>query len=211
MSNLIVVVMCKCENQNNELYDLLVPYQRKYAQRVEADYLIIHNDEKKFQINKLGRHISYNTFNVYDLMDRYDRIMKIDPDMLIKPTAPNVFKLFPDPKIHYSIKPNEESTGGGCSMMIMSNNKKYYNLDLLDKVQGRLFTITKPPIVNMGYSWNCFYGNNKKFRCEKDDANIIHYVGHVRLFNEKNPGVENIKLLNEFKVKSAKEDIARYC
>lgn len=229
MSNLICTVICPCENQMTELHDLVIPYQRKYAKRIGADYLIIHNDELGFMKNKKGRHPSYATFNVYKYIGFYDRVMTLDPDMLIKPSAPDIFYHFPDKRTHYCLKqPN--SSGGAAAIMILSDNLKNYDLGVLvddfpktdEKVQALMFKDTRPKFGNMGYTWNCFYGQNTyvdendNWRCHPDDAKIIHFhAGLKRLHMRRHPNIPeekiNTDILNNFRVSIAKEMIERYC
>jgi lipopolysaccharide biosynthesis glycosyltransferase len=222
VSNLVCTVLCPCENQNTELYDLLQPYIIKYARKINADFMIIHNDELGF--NK-GAHISYTRFNIFRLNNFYNRVLCVDSDMLIKQGTPDIFELFPDKNIHYCIKNSEQSGGGAGSIMLLSQNKSYYDISKVSKKQcypktdekflTELFKITKPDIVNIGHKWNAFV-HESGWYADKEDAYILHYVGHHRLFREEYPDITPDKpeyrlSLSEFKIKCAKEDIEKYC
>lgn len=217
--NLVVTVQCP-PVRNERLHDLCIPTQRKWARSIGADYMIIQKDSLGFEKNKVGRHISYNNFNVYELIEKFNRVLVIDPDMFVKPDTPNAFEVFPDNDVHYCLKRTDESSGGAGSIMLLSDNKRYYDLSVLDeyaktdeKIQAQMFAITKPKFHNIGFRWNCVYRKDWCL-CKREDSYIIHYGGHKRLFFEKHPELEwsdkYDDLVEDFKVECCKEDLKRY-
>lgn len=69
------------------------PLLKKYAERCSADFLVI--DKKKINLGPFHNEI----FQLYDLLDKYERIINIDSDVLIKDNTPNLFDIVPEKKI----------------------------------------------------------------------------------------------------------------
>lgn len=213
MANLICTVIVDGPETNYSLFDVCVRSQLEWSRRIKANYMEIHVDDKKFRINKQMRHISYSRFTVYDMIMQWDGLLCLDPDMLVKPNAPDVFNEFPDRDVHYSIRRNETSSGGAGSIMLFAKRPEYYDLSVLDdmkevpktdeKVQAVLFSITKPRIQNMGFKWNNFYTTNG-WEVPREESYIIHYKGHHIL---DACGLS----LSEFKARSAEEDYISFC
>lgn len=68
------------------------PIIRKYAEKCEAEFLILQGPEKH----------PYSHFRIlrcYELLDRFDRILSLDTDILISDDCPDLFKIVPKSKI----------------------------------------------------------------------------------------------------------------
>ena len=69
--------------------EVACPSFREYARRVNADIHVI--TEKK--INILPVHME--RFQIYDMFDKYDRILWLDCDIVISPKCPDLFDIVP--------------------------------------------------------------------------------------------------------------------
>lgn len=66
------------------------PLMQSYAQRIGADFKVIR--EQKIAITT----IHWEKFQIYDLLDVYDRILFVDSDIIIREDAPDLFKVVPE-------------------------------------------------------------------------------------------------------------------
>lgn len=65
-----------------------------YAHRINADFVIVSNNI----LPGLGCR-EYEKFQLYDLLDVYDRVMLLDYDAIILKDCPDVFKIVPEDKL----------------------------------------------------------------------------------------------------------------
>ena len=84
------------------MLDITKPSLEKYCSRTKSDLIII--DEPKLNIAdniEIKNHPYYGKYNylrfeknqVYDLFETYDKVLRLDVDIVINPYAPNYFKL----------------------------------------------------------------------------------------------------------------------
>ncbi len=77
-----------------EVYDQIIqytkPYLELYCNKYGFDLCII--DTIKINVKSAN----LEKFQLYDLLDIYDRILYVDADIIIHPNAPNVFDIVPD-------------------------------------------------------------------------------------------------------------------
>ena len=64
------------------------PFMRRYAQRIGADFVPIHKS--------IYPHCHFDKLQMYDLLGKYNRIIYIDTDVLVKLDCPNLFKIVPE-------------------------------------------------------------------------------------------------------------------
>jgi len=65
-----------------------------YATKVKADYVEINEPKIKHPIDPM-----LEKYQLYDLLDRYERIVFFDADILVQPRTPNLFDIVPSEKI----------------------------------------------------------------------------------------------------------------
>lgn len=73
------------------------PLMRRYCERYNLDYVEIRDEQ--FGFNGLDHEYSYlnfEKFQAFDALADYERILRLDTDVLISPTAPNVFERVPE-------------------------------------------------------------------------------------------------------------------
>jgi hypothetical protein len=65
---------------------------RPYARKVGAEVVVI--DQPRLAINGPGgyNYLNFEKFQVADCFDIFDRILRLDSDVLINPEAPNIFE-----------------------------------------------------------------------------------------------------------------------
>ena len=66
------------------------PIMRGYANRIDAEVYVV----SKARYN----HCHFDKFRIYELLDRFDRILYMDSDILIHPDCPNLFEMVPPDK-----------------------------------------------------------------------------------------------------------------
>jgi hypothetical protein len=72
-----------------ECFSICHDTMARYALRIGADLLTIHQR----RLGHVSRFPHVEKFNVRDYLDRYDRVLFLDSDVFIKPTAPNIFDI----------------------------------------------------------------------------------------------------------------------
>ncbi len=65
-----------------------VPLMEEYAKKCNADFLYDQIDDFKYPL--------FGKFNVGGLLSKYDRVLYLDCDILIRPDAPNIFAIAPE-------------------------------------------------------------------------------------------------------------------
>jgi lipopolysaccharide biosynthesis glycosyltransferase len=74
---------------HQKMGEITHPLMRGYAARIGADFRVI--TEKK--ISQTTAH--WEKFQIYDLLDVYDRILFLDTDIIVRGDCPNLFELVP--------------------------------------------------------------------------------------------------------------------
>jgi hypothetical protein len=69
------------------------PYFRLYAQKTGADFIVID----KPQINR--EKVYYEKYQLFFLLEKYNRVLFVDTDCLIAPECPDLFKVVPQGKL----------------------------------------------------------------------------------------------------------------
>ena len=83
-------VVTLCIGDANQLGKITHPLFKAYADRIEADFIVINTP--KLNLN----YIHYEKYQIYDLLDDYERIIYLDTDIIINPTCPNLFDIVPE-------------------------------------------------------------------------------------------------------------------
>jgi len=83
------VVTLAIGEQATKMLEVAEKSMRKYAEKIGADFIVIDKEE----INVMFPNIE--KFQMFKMLDVYDRILYLDVDMLIHPNTPDVFELVP--------------------------------------------------------------------------------------------------------------------
>jgi lipopolysaccharide biosynthesis glycosyltransferase len=72
----------------DELGDISHPLLKKYANKIRADFIVIRD--------KIVNNIYFCKFKIRELFEKYDRILFIDSDILVRPDCPDLFEIVPE-------------------------------------------------------------------------------------------------------------------
>jgi lipopolysaccharide biosynthesis glycosyltransferase len=72
------------------LPDVTHPMMRAYADKIGADFVVINTPK----LNLSSVH--YEKYQIYELLDTYQRIIYLDTDILVNPDCLNLFKIVPE-------------------------------------------------------------------------------------------------------------------
>ncbi|MHA1368403.1 MAG: glycosyltransferase [Promethearchaeota archaeon] len=75
------------------------PAMERYGKKVNADFIIFNEIKINFKGPRNFNPILFEKYQVYDVLESYDRVLYLDTDILITPHAPDVFELVPYDKI----------------------------------------------------------------------------------------------------------------
>lgn len=91
-----IAVVTRSDDVVKEWSDFTHPLFREYAERCNADFLVI-SGEPPFWDHDNQPH--YRLLMIYNLLEKYDRILHLDTDMLINKNCPNIFDEVPEDMI----------------------------------------------------------------------------------------------------------------
>ena len=210
-----IVTMCIGKNFES-ISKITFPIFRTYAQRISADFYHIEN--KKYTLEYPNIPIFYEVYQLYDLLDIYDRIIYLDIDAIINFKCPDLFQIIPREFVGAYIVDGFTSrhdkdmldiqkeygdlnwTSGYFNagvMIISKQHKEIYNLE------NGIFIGTYSNQTQLNYNVKKFnyktfdigYRNNHTIASNNSAmrfrSNIIHYAGRGHI-NNKNT-IEQIR------------------
>jgi lipopolysaccharide biosynthesis glycosyltransferase len=136
---------------------------KDYANKIGADFLCID----KFKISNSTPH--WEKFQIYDLLNKYERILFIDTDIIIREDCPNIFDVVPLNKIGlFNEAPyterSKEMMINSCKeydIKLPSWNGKYYNTGVMVISRCHKYLFKKPNKEYNGSFWEQTYINIK--------------------------------------------------
>jgi len=84
------VVTLAIGNEYNRIGNTTFPLMRDYAKKILADYIVLDTPRLK-----LGFY-NYEKLQIFDLFEKYERIIFLDSDLLVTPRCPNLFSVTPE-------------------------------------------------------------------------------------------------------------------
>jgi hypothetical protein len=87
MSNKLVLTIAVGETYE-KMAKLTHPSFQKYAEKIGADFLSINKNTSSTP--------HWEKFQIYDLLNKYEKILYVDTDILIRSDCPDLFKIVPD-------------------------------------------------------------------------------------------------------------------
>jgi ADP-heptose:LPS heptosyltransferase len=181
------------------------PSIKSYAHKINADYLCID----KTNLSETSPH--WEKFQIYDLLDKYDRIIYFDTDLIIRDDCENLFEIVPDGELGMF----NEAPFTNRSMELMIDickkygitlpdwNGKYYNsgVMVISKTHQKLFkkpekeyfsfyeqsylnmmiAHLKIKVFNLRYIYNRMTCMDAFTGEERHASKIIHYAGYPNL------------------------------
>ena len=79
------LIVTRSDDGIKEITDITHPFIKNYADKCEAEFIIL--DDPK------GLHPHWRILQLYELFEKYDRILVLDSDILILKNCPNLFVL----------------------------------------------------------------------------------------------------------------------
>lgn len=89
--NLVLTISIGEYHQKISKYTL--PYIKKYAEKIGADFLNITEFKKEYITQK------WNKFYIHELLNKYKRILYLDVDLIIREDCPSLFDIVPETKL----------------------------------------------------------------------------------------------------------------
>lgn len=89
-------IITRADTFVQEWSDLTHPLFRQYADKCDADFLILTGKAPFLDYDKQSH---YRILKVYELLETYDRILCLDSDMIINRECPNIFDVVSEEKI----------------------------------------------------------------------------------------------------------------
>jgi len=159
MNKYAVVTMAHGSIYDN-IIDIVKPYFESYCNNYGFDLVIIN----KVKID--GCAFNLEKFQIYDLLNKYDRIAYLDADVIVHPNAPNVFDEVPEDMIG-AIYDNSHND---------KNAPSQKSLDEMKTVQSKLGTIP---------NWNTEYINSGVMVVSKCHQQLFTHPEYRKKFNSK--------------------------
>lgn len=75
------------------------PTFRAYAQKIGADFIVFDTAKVCYKDCKSINTVKFEKYQLYEILERYDRALFLDSDILITPHAKNIFPLVPAEKV----------------------------------------------------------------------------------------------------------------
>ncbi len=184
-----------------EMSKITHPYIKAYAEKIGADFIII--DECK--ISKTTPH--WEKFQLLEYLSKYDRVLYIDTDVLIKKDCPNLFDIVPEDKLGaFNEAPFTERRDIAIERISddydyknFQWNGKYYNSGVLVLSKKHRYLFRKPEkevsnffeqsyfnlvliqnnteMFDLNYKFNRMYCMDQFIGEERFASYIIHYAG----------------------------------
>jgi ADP-heptose:LPS heptosyltransferase len=179
--------------------DLTHPTFKDYAKRVGADFVVLDKQE----VSKTTP--QWEKFRIYHLLNKYERILYVDTDLIIRDDCPNLFDLVTEDRIGLFDESRFTDRRGLVQSMAdyfgknVSYNGKYYNTGVMVISRCHKMLFAKPEvevgnfyeqtffnmrlfdekvkIKNLDYKFNRMTCIDGISGVSRLDAYIVHYAG----------------------------------
>lgn len=127
------------------------PSIKKYAEKIKAEFIVID----KTKISNTTPH--FEKFQIYDLLNKYERILYVDTDLIIREDCPNLFEIVPEHKLGMLDEGKFQSrTDAICAIAKEYNEQiknwdgKYYNsgVMVISRIHKQLFKKPQNEVCN---------------------------------------------------------------
>lgn len=183
-----------------EVSKLTLPSLQAYAEKIGADFLNITEFNKYYITQK------WNKFHIHELLNKYNRIIYFDIDILIREDCPNLFDIVPSNKLgmfnegryaprfefleqasEYYGEPIKKWSGKFYNSGVMVISRIHKNIFRLPK--GQDFVETDQPYINLriandkvemhdlDYKYNRMDLVDKFCGISRLDSYVVHYAG----------------------------------
>lgn len=157
-----------------------IPLMKIYAKKCNVDFMCI---KKPYVFKKYGLPSRYDKFQIFNLLDCYDRICFIDNDVLVSLDSPNIFDIVP---LGYFGAANEEKFSKSISDKAQTNEVlgnidwiyPYFNsgVMVIDKTHKKMFNPSSPELR----IWALGLYKNAHGEDGADQAYLNYYVNFFK-------------------------------
>jgi len=88
--------ICIISIGRDHLLDMCLKSVEGYCDKFNIDLKVLKEKKINLKTSKQYNYLTFEKNQVYELYDEYDRILRLDSDILIKPNTPNLFLLKSD-------------------------------------------------------------------------------------------------------------------
>ena len=186
----------------NELSKSTLPSIKKYAKKINADFLNINEHDPDYITQK------WNKFHIHELLNKYKRIIYLDIDLIVREDTPNLFDIVPEnqlgmfnegryaPRFEYI---EQASVYYNEPIKVKTWNGKFYNsgVMIISRIHKQMFKLPKgfdfvetdQPYLNLriindkiemcdiDYKFNRMDILDKFIGISRLDSYIVHYAG----------------------------------
>lgn len=107
----------------SRMYELTGGPMREYARRIGADFDIIRTASPLANITR-----AFEKFQIQQFLKKYDRIIYLDADVVVKDSCPDLFDIVPDTYIGAFLEVSPEMMDDGCSRRMQKHMRKAQQL-----------------------------------------------------------------------------------
>lgn len=171
----LVVVTAAVGDSFSEMGSVTHPLMRAYAQRCGADFRVFTAPLVGSETGLPGR---YEKFQLFSLLDDYDRLLFLDSDILVSPVAPDLFRLVPEGKFGMA---NEETFSRApldrqltqTVLGAINWGSPYFNsgLMLVDRAHADFFDPRSPLLER----WHAFCKGESRYHPAGEDQAYLNY------------------------------------
>ncbi len=160
----------------SEMGGITQPLMENYANRCMADFVVITDPLISSQFGLPAR---YEKFQLFDLFERYERILFLDNDILVTPDAPNVFELV-SPHQFAAVSETSFSRAGldiDLTQGVLGSvvwDTPYFNTGVMVASRDHLvlFDPTRPELLQ----WNLFSATDPRYHPAGEDQAYLNYL-----------------------------------
>jgi len=179
---------------------LTYPSIKKYADKIGADLIIQDKPDKSLITQK------WQKFHIYNLLNKYERVLYLDVDIIVRDDCPDLFEIVPSDKLGMfnegKYAPRLEyiqDASKAYGIELYKWNKKFYNsgVMVISRIHKQLFKLpqftdtieTDQPYINLkiavdkiemfdlSYNFNRMDILDKEIGITRYNSYIIHYAG----------------------------------
>jgi lipopolysaccharide biosynthesis glycosyltransferase len=167
-------LVTRADDSVKQMSNITHPIMKDFADRWECDFIILNHKtdyivpSTPHQCYKDGI-THYRIMKLYDLLNKYDRILSMDTDMVILPNCPNPFEEVPEHKIGSVLEDKGSREMDRVNIMLQIQSKYgmvgwtsgYINTgffivskqhkDIFQKINGEYWTSIGVDDIHIGY------------------------------------------------------------
>lgn len=176
MKAIRAVVTASVGDAFTELGRVTQPLMETYARRCGADFVVI---DKPALAGRFGLPARYEKFQLFDLLDQYERVLFLDNDILVSPDAPDVF-------LHVPVEAFAAASETGFSRAALDIEltqqvlgalpwrMPYFNTGVMvaSAVHRPLFDPTRSALK----AWNAFSQADSRYHPAGEDQAYLNYL-----------------------------------